>query len=77
VNVLPIINLKCKGCHGGTNASASIKLIDHSTISAIARNGRLVRVISGTSPSMPKYDKLSDCEITVIKKWVNSGALNN
>jgi uncharacterized membrane protein len=76
-NVLPIIILNCKGCHSGTTPNRGVKLFDYSTISVYAKNGSLVNVISGTSPSMPKYGSLSQCDITVIKKWVKSGALNN
>lgn len=76
--VFPIITNYCQGCHSGNFPSGNLNLKDYSSISNIAKSGKLLGVITATGyPQMPPSGKLSDCNITVIEKWVNSGAANN
>jgi len=46
----------------------------------LALNGTLAGAIEHTPgfTPMPQFgDKLSDCNIAIIKAWINNGALNN
>lgn len=79
-NISIIINSYCTGCHSGTAASGNIDLSTYNTVKIQATNGRLVGAVTHAAgySAMPKNaNKLSDCQITQIKKWVAAGALNN
>lgn len=79
-NISIIINSYCTGCHSGTAASGNIDLSTYNNVKIQAANGRLVGAVTHAAgySAMPKNaNKLSDCQITQIKKWVEAGALNN
>jgi uncharacterized membrane protein len=79
-NINPIIATYCTGCHSGASASGSIDLSTYANVKVQANNGRLAGAVSHAAgySAMPKdAAKLSDCQITQIKKWVAAGALNN
>ncbi len=79
-NVSIIINTFCTGCHSGTVPSGNIDLSNYNAVKVQALNGRLVGAVTHTAgySAMPKdANKLTDCQITQIKKWVAAGALNN
>lgn len=81
VELNAIMNSACLSCHGGNaNNGGSIKLQDYTTISALAKNGRLLSSISwdGKASQMPKGGaKLSYCSINKFSAWINAGAPNN
>lgn len=80
--VQPIINLKCQGCHSGSNPSGGVALGTYSEVKMSVDNGSLMGSIlhqTGFSP-MPYplgNSKLPDCEIAIFRKWIEAGALNN
>jgi len=79
-NVLPIISSYCYGCHGNGAASGGVSLDSYAKLKAQADNGNLIGTISHTAgfPAMPLGGaKLSDCNINIIKSWINNGTLNN
>lgn len=81
-HVVPILQANCYACHGtATNSgSGGIVLQGYDNIHAYATNGTLVGVITHASgfPAMPQGGaKLSDCNINIIKSWINNGAQNN
>lgn len=79
-NISVIANTYCTGCHGGTAPAGGINLSTHSGIQTVALSGRLVGAVShapGYSPMPKNANKLSACQITQIRKWVDAGALNN
>jgi hypothetical protein len=79
-NVSVTLNTYCLGCHSGTTPSGSIDLSTYINVKNIALSGRLVGAVSHAPgySAMPKNaSKLSDCQITQIRKWVNAGAPNN
>ena len=83
-DILPILQTYCYMCHsaaavaGGNGGGNNFE--DFTVLQTLALNGHLVGAVShasGYSP-MPKFgNKLSDCNISKITKWVNDGALNN
>lgn len=81
-NIFPLISNKCNGCHNSINASSAngIDLSNYSNIQTYALNGLLYGAInheSGYSP-MPKFQsKMQQCELVMIKKWIDDGAPNN
>jgi hypothetical protein len=70
-----IIENNCSGCH---YSGASIDLSSYSLVKA--RINRIYIDInqgSGSQPMPPNGSKLSDCQISQVKKWMNDGTLNN
>lgn len=74
-----IFDTYCVGCHNLSNPSGGYALDSYMGCKQCAQSGRLMGAIqwlSGYSP-MPKNDnKLSDCNIQKIQKWINAGTPN-
>ena len=78
--VLPTLQSSCIGCHSGTPPSGNVDLSTYANVKVVALNGKLLGVISHATgfPQMPKGgNKLPDCKITQIRKWIDAGAPNN
>lgn len=80
--VQPVIESNCYTCHSNAAAAAAggnVMLEGYANLQRVASEGRLYRAISHTGPSpMPKGgNKLPDCDIRVIKKWIDNGIPNN
>lgn len=78
--VNPILTANCTGCHSGPNAPNGVKLDSYSPVKIQAVNGMLLGTImhSAGFSAMPKGgNKLNDCSIAKIAKWVKAGAPNN
>jgi cytochrome c553 len=83
--VLPIIQANCIGCHSGGSPQGNVSLEDYNSISAAGQipagtYGSLYGVIShasGNSPMPKNGSKLSDCDISKIKKWIDDGTPDN
>ena len=78
--IRPIISNKCQGCHQGSSASAGIDLSGYPGVLARVTDGKLWGAVNhepGYS-AMPKNgNKLTDCELSQIRKWIDAGAPNN
>ena len=75
-----IIQNKCQGCHSGSGAAGGISLETYSLIKTVALDGRLwgaVNHLPGYVAMPQNGNKLSDCELTQIRKWIDGGALQN
>ena len=78
--VLPTLQSSCIGCHSGTPPSGNVDLSTYANVRVVALNGKLLGVISHANgfPQMPSGgNKLPDCKITQIRKWIEAGAPNN
>lgn len=76
----PLINTYCKGCHNATQASGGIRLDNYTAVKSAADNGSLYGAISHQEgySSMPQGgNKLSECNINQVRKWIASGAPDN
>jgi len=75
--IFPIIETNCStssGCHG--TGSLNSVLLSYEQIKPYADNGLIeTRVIS--YKNMPPANPLPDCELFLIKKWIDNGAVNN
>lgn len=79
-DVQPILQANCYSCHGNGNVNGGVTLDNYAGVKAVADNGNLVAVITHAAgyPAMPQgAAKLSDCDINIIKDWINRGATNN
>jgi hypothetical protein len=76
-----IMAKKCVSCHEVGNASNRyVSLKDYQGVKSVVVNKTLIPSIEQTGPyKMPKppLEKLNDCEITVIKKWISDGYKDN
>jgi len=80
LTIKPLLQSNCVGCHSGASPSGSINLSTYSGTKTVALNGKLYGSIAHNSgfSAMPKNgNKLSNCTITQVKKWVKAGALQN
>jgi hypothetical protein len=78
--IKPIITNYCLGCHNGSNPGGGIGLALYSDVKTIADNGKLIGTIDHLSgySKMPKNgNKLTDCQVNMVKIWINHGALDN
>lgn len=77
--IKPLVDNNCVGCHKPGSLGGDIDLSTYTLTKTQALNGKLVGSVSHTSgySPMPEGGKLSDCQITQIKMWVEEGALNN
>ena len=78
--IVHIISNKCQGCHSGVSAQGGINLSTYTGLKAKITDGRLwgaINHLPGFS-SMPKNGtKLSECEISQFRRWIDSGSPNN
>ncbi|HET9057385.1 MAG TPA: c-type cytochrome domain-containing protein [Chitinophagaceae bacterium] len=79
--VQPLLQKNCNGCHNTTNPAGGIDLTAFAVVKSYALNGKLYGSISHSPGyiAMPPTltSKLSDCEITQVKKWIDAGAPQN
>lgn len=80
--IAPIMKLNCTSsrCHDATRPASGINLTTYTGVKKVASNGRLWGAVSHANGyiAMPKgAPKLSKCNLTQIKKWIDAGALNN
>ncbi len=78
LNILPIIQNNCTGCHNSGNTSGGVMLTNYSEITTALVGNRLQNTIAWTGvKNMPPSIKLPSCKIDNINKWIANGALNN
>jgi len=83
--IFPLINDNCTSCHSGSAPQGNVSLKDYTTISVAAdippgQYGSLYGVISHNSgnSAMPKNGtQLSECNILIVKKWIDAGKPDN
>jgi len=78
--VKPLISTQCQGCHSGTAASGGIDLSTYTGVKTMADNGKLwgaVHKDPGFVAMPPAGNGLSSCQLTQIRKWIDSGSPNN
>ncbi len=78
--VMPILASNCQGCHNGSNPAGGISITNYNEVAILAHNGKLLATIkhlNGYSPMPKNGNKLNDCSIAQIQKWINDGYPNN
>ena len=78
--VVPILQTNCYGCHSGSAPSGGQAMGTYTADKAMAQTGKLLGVIShatGFSPMPKGGTKLSNCNIAIVRKWIEAGAPNN
>lgn len=78
-DVAPIMSASCNmsGCHNTTDAASGVILDTYAGVKIQALNGRLMGSTSATG-TMPKGgNKLPNCTLGKIQKWIDTGTPNN
>jgi len=78
--IKPIMDNKCAGCHKAGNLGGNVDVSTYNGTKVVALNGKLLGSIAhqaGFSPMPKNSAKLSDCEITQVRRWITAGSLNN
>ena len=78
--VVPILQTKCYACHGDFLQQAGLRLDSYDAVLPVVQNEKLLKSIihaEGVVPMPYEMEKLSQCEIDVITKWINLGAPND
>lgn len=73
-------NSGCISCHSGSAPSGGISLQGYANVRTTALNGKLYGTISyaaGYSPMPKGGNKMSACDISKIKAWIDAGIPNN
>ncbi|MBZ5856773.1 c-type cytochrome [Flavihumibacter profundi] len=80
-DIQPIVSANCTAsCHNAANPTGNRIFTSYSGVANAVDNGKLIGVIShspGYTPMPQGGAKLSDCNISKIKAWVDQGALDN
>jgi len=79
-DVFPIIKQSCLSCHDAKNHYGGIVIENYEQIALSGTSGELynsIMISSNGKAYMPKGARLMDCEIALIKAWVDQGAKNN
>lgn len=80
LDVQPIIQSQCLGCHQGASASGGLDLSTHANVQNSALNGSLLDRIqrgAGDPLAMPPSGPLSNCSQAKVRVWERGGALPN
>lgn len=78
--IWPILDMRCKNCHSGPNPDASLRIENYNDVKFMVDLDVLLPVIRWEPNVVPMpylANKIPDCEILLIEKWIASGALNN
>lgn len=70
----------CISCHSGGTPSGNISLQDYPGVKNAALSGKLAGAIehkAGFSPMPKGGGKMSECDISKIKAWIEAGTINN
>ena len=75
INIEPMINQYCLGCHGSGGASGGIELHSYELVKMQAEKGILMPALKQLSNyyAMPPSGKLSPCEIGQLDNWIRNG----
>ena len=70
----------CLGCHSGNSPSGNVNLQGYQNVKARVNDGRLLGAIShanGHAPMPQGGPKLTSCDISKVKAWIDAGAPDN
>ena len=75
-DVIPVLQNNCYSCHSASSNVSGILLDNYNSLRYYAENGYLYGTISHAGGYRPMPDdggKISDCNIALIKKWIDTG----
>lgn len=78
--VLEVLQVNCYQCHSAETNFGDVNLEGYEQLKIYVDNGSFVGTIdhmSGFSAMPQDRPKMLECDINLIKSWVDNGALNN
>ncbi|MGZ5286471.1 MAG: hypothetical protein ACXWV0_03775 [Flavisolibacter sp.] len=75
-----LVSNSCLGCHSGPTSSGNINLDGYQNVKAKVDDGSLFGSIShanGFVPMPQGASKLTNCDISKVKAWIDAGAPDN
>ena len=75
-----LVGNSCIGCHSGPSPSGNVSLQGYQNVKARAEDGRLFGAIShmnGFAPMPQGGSRLTNCDISKVKAWIDAGAPDN
>lgn len=77
--ILPLLATNCLGCHKTGSISGGVNLESYASVKIYVDNKRLSGAINNLTgySAMPPIGKLTDCQLAVVKKWIDAGAKND
>jgi len=79
-HVLPLLENSCLGCHNSSDPSGGVNLEGYDNLLTWVEDGTFFCSINhdGGCSEMPQNQpQLADCDILLIKTWIDEGAQNN
>jgi len=73
--IWPMMQKYCTGCHSAANPGGGIVIAGHSDLVKLAQDGSLmgsVRWEQGYA-GMPTNQQMSECDISLLQKWIDDG----
>lgn len=80
LQIVPLFRQQCQPCHTQASPDGGIILGIYASDKIIAMNGKLYGSVNHAPgySAMPKGKvKMTTCQVTTIKKWIDAGAPNN
>jgi hypothetical protein len=80
LKVVPLLKAQCYSCHSVTGGSGGINMANYTNDKILGLDGKLYGSISHAPGyfAMPQGgNEMTSCDQAVIKKWIDSGCLNN
>jgi hypothetical protein len=73
--VWPMMEAYCTGCHSASAPGGGVVIASYNDMVALAENGSLMGSIRWEAgyAKMPTNQMLSDCNISVLQKWIDNG----
>ena len=79
--ITKIMNDNCVGCHSDASLQGGISLEGYEKVKVFAAPGGAllgtIEHLNNFSPMPKNLPKISDCDISKVRKWVADGAPNN
>jgi hypothetical protein len=78
--VNPLLQNNCVSCHNPSTLNGGVNLSSYTNVKVYADNGKLygsIAHMAGFKPMPNSSSKLSDCQLRIVQKWIESGAPNN
>jgi mono/diheme cytochrome c family protein len=78
--IVSAMNNNCNACHSSASASGGVILDTYIGVKSQVDNGKLKGTINhdtGFKVMPPSGTKISECNLTIIDKWIADGAPNN
>lgn len=79
-HVVPLMAQHCNSCHSTARADAGVVTDTHQGILATVNNGSFMgsmRYLAGFSPMPKGAAQLTNCDLDILQKWIDNGALQN